>query len=295
MLWVNTVCQAVQVPISSHDIVAVSIATSAGTALVISAYDPNSGDNQTENRQIMEQKLALIRRAIDEVCSRVEGEVEIILCSDFNRHHCLWGGSDRVVARRRNEGVPLVHFAQEYGLQSMLPAGTITWQHVGMEGYSSIDVIMASAGLAAQLIRCSVHEHDHGSDHQPIVIEFDLCSQTRKPKPSRLFRKGGLGADRGGDSTKTRVCAVTSECNSIAAGRGDRDLQHRSRRYSTGQSTKSYAIALRQEMVDTGPLSAAARAHLSEEPPHHPAKARGGDVGSEGDVPGSATRILPAN
>lgn len=46
MLWVNTVCQAVQVPVTSHDIVAVSIATSAGTALVISAYDPNNGDNQ---------------------------------------------------------------------------------------------------------------------------------------------------------------------------------------------------------------------------------------------------------
>lgn len=65
--------------------------------------------------------------------------------------------------------MPLVHFAQEYGLQSMLPAGTITWQHVGIDRYSSIDVIMASAGLAAQLIRCSVHKHDHGPDHQPIV------------------------------------------------------------------------------------------------------------------------------
>lgn len=187
MIWVNTAYQAIQVPIPSCDIVAVSLGTSTGTSLVISAYDPNSGSTQTENRQVLEQKLANIRQAIDGVRQKVGGEVEIVLCTDFNRYHHLWGGGDGVVPRRRNEGVPLVHFAREYGLQSMLPAGTITWQHIGREQCSSIDVIMASAGLANELIRCDVHEHDHGSDHRPIMIEFDIYGRKRKPRPSRLL------------------------------------------------------------------------------------------------------------
>lgn len=75
---------------------------------------------------------------------------------------------------RRYEGTTIIHLAHEYGLRSMLPPGTLTREHHGKGQYSTIDVIMASAGLAAQLLRCTVHEHEHGSDHRPIAIKFDL-------------------------------------------------------------------------------------------------------------------------
>jgi len=140
---------------------------------VISAYDPNEGDSRTEKLKAIDQKLACVRHAIDDARRRYGGEIEVLICSDINRHHSLWGGGN-VARRRKTEGAPIVHLAQEFGQQSMLPAGTITWQHVGKELSSTIDVILASAGLADRLVRCCVHEHDHGSDHRPIETDFDV-------------------------------------------------------------------------------------------------------------------------
>ena len=103
------------------------------------------------------------------------------------RVQTLWGGRGNVVGRKRNEGVPIVHLAQGFGLQSMLPAGTIPWQHVGKEQNSTVDVVMASPKIADQLVRCVVHEHDHGSDQRPTVIEFDLQCPRPTPRVSRLL------------------------------------------------------------------------------------------------------------
>lgn len=80
-----------------------------------------------------------------------------------------------------------MHLAQEFGLQSMLPAGTITWQHVGKEQHSTTDVILASSGLADQIVRCCLHAHSHGSDHSPIEIEFGMAVRQQEPRRSRLL------------------------------------------------------------------------------------------------------------
>ena len=80
-----------------------------------------------------------------------------------------------------------MHLAQEFGLQSMLPPGTIIWQHVGRGLSSTVDVVMASSGLADRLVRCCIHEHDHGSDHRPIEIRFSTGARGQGPRPSRLL------------------------------------------------------------------------------------------------------------
>ena len=61
----------------------------------------------------------------------------------------------------------------------MLPAGTSTWEHLGGHQQSTVDVILASAGLVAQVVRCWVHEHDHGWDHQLIAVQFDVKAPRR--------------------------------------------------------------------------------------------------------------------
>lgn len=216
MMWVNNACKAVQVPIPSHDVVAVSIVTSAGTVLVISAYDPNYRNKQTENRQILEQKLAHIRRAIDEANARVGGEVEIVLCSDFNRHHCLWGrqGCSKAKERRRTS--------------SSLCSGVWSALHV-----ASWDDHMATRRIGAILFnRCDHGERKIG-DSAGSVQRARTRSWIRSPtdrgrvRPLQPYtraeakspspREGGLGTDWGGGSTETRVCVVTSRCHGRTA------------------------------------------------------------------------------
>ena len=121
------------------------IETPGGAVLVVAAYDPDEGDDAAERDKKLQRKLACIRQAIDKT-RREKGEsVEVILCTDFNRHDSLWGAPEDIVRRRRDEGVPIIHLAHEYGLQPLLPACTVTWEHHSGRYWSTVDVIMASA------------------------------------------------------------------------------------------------------------------------------------------------------
>ena len=187
MLWIHADVQATQVPVPSYDIAAATIETPGGAVLVVAAYDPDEGDDVAERDRKLQRKLACIRQAIDKT-RREKGEsVEVILCTDFNRHDSLWGAPEDIVRRRRDEGVPIIHLAHEYGLQSLLPAGTVTWEHHSGRYWSTVDVVMASARLVNRLIRCQIHEQDHGSDHRPIVIEFDGQGPPRQSPRTRLL------------------------------------------------------------------------------------------------------------
>ena len=187
MLWISSAVQAVQIPVLSGDITAAMLCTAEGSILVFSAYDPNEGDELAERERMLLQKLSCIRHTIDETKRQRDEDVEIIICSDFNRHDPLWGGYDMVGRHRRYEGTPIVHLAHEYGLRSMLPAGTVTWEHHGKRQHSTIDVILASDGLAARLLRCQVHEHDHGSDHRAIALELDIQGPSQQAQQTRML------------------------------------------------------------------------------------------------------------
>ena len=60
-------------------------------------------------------------------------------------------------------------------------------EHHSGRYWSTVDVIMPSAGLATRLIRCQIHDHDHGSDHRPVVIEFDGQGPPRQHTRTRLL------------------------------------------------------------------------------------------------------------
>lgn len=73
--------------------------------------------------------------------------LHVILCTDLNRHDIPWGGVAAAAYRRRDEGIRIVNFAQEHGLQSLLTPGTITWEHPAGMARSSIDVVLAPEGM----------------------------------------------------------------------------------------------------------------------------------------------------
>jgi hypothetical protein len=127
MLWVNVDVQARQIPVESHDIAAAVISLQTSKALVISAYDPRTTERSPISRdRVLEHKIILLQGAIDLARAEEGSDLQVVICSDLNQHSALWGGLGRVATARENEALPIIHLAQEYGLQSMLPPGTIT-------------------------------------------------------------------------------------------------------------------------------------------------------------------------
>ena len=100
-----------------------------------------------------------------------------VVAGDFNRHDQLWGGQDVLVRQRQGEADPIVDFIGDFSLHSLLPRGVKTWARNGQE--STIDLIFASDELAATLIKCKVHEVEHGSDHRAIETTFDIAPPER--------------------------------------------------------------------------------------------------------------------
>ncbi|KAL6405976.1 hypothetical protein AUP68_10531 [Ilyonectria robusta] len=118
---------------------------------------------------------------------------DVILAGDFNRHDHLWGG-DEVIGRRQGEAGPIVGLMEEHSLLSLLPRGTKTWEN--SEHSSTIDLILASAELAEEMVACGIHPTEHGSDHRAIRTEFDLGVPERRTSERRLFKNAPWTAIR---------------------------------------------------------------------------------------------------
>ncbi|KAM4058138.1 endonuclease-reverse transcriptase domain-containing protein [Hirsutella rhossiliensis] len=93
-------------------------------------------------------------------------ESDFVVAGDFNRHDLLWGG-DEVTARREGEAQSIIDLINDCGLCSLLPRGTKTWQ--GRDSESTLDLVLALAELADEMVICNIHPMEHGSDH----IVFD--------------------------------------------------------------------------------------------------------------------------
>jgi hypothetical protein len=82
----------------------------------------------------------------------------------------------------------------EHGLLSLLPRGTKTWE--GLGGESTIDLTLASAELADEMVHCGIHPTEHGSDHRAIQTEFDLTTPERTTDSRLLFKNAPWNAIR---------------------------------------------------------------------------------------------------
>ena len=77
----------------------------------------------------------------------------------------------------------------DYGLSSLLPRGTKTWQNDQHE--TTIDLTLASDELASTLIKCAIHSTEvteHGSDHGAIESSFDITLPDHVAEPRLLFK-----------------------------------------------------------------------------------------------------------
>jgi hypothetical protein len=147
--------------------------------LVVSVYVEGGSDEALETA--MGELDRLIRRFRDGTGTRTD----VVLAGDFNRHDQLWGGDD-VSPLRQGEGDRIVDLMDEHSLCNLLPRGTKTWQSGDTE--STIDLVLASAELADQLLRCRIHPCDHGSDHRAIETAFDVAVEDRPTETRFLFK-----------------------------------------------------------------------------------------------------------
>ncbi len=193
MLWVRSDMEVEQIPVPSADLTAAQIRLPDRAVLVVSVYVEGSSDDALE--AAMRELDRLIRRFRSGTGTRTD----IILAGDFNRHDQLWGG-DNVSPLRQGEGDLIVNLMDEHSLCSLLPRGTKTWRSGAAE--STIDLVLASAELADQLLRCRIHPCDHGSDHRAIETAFDIAVEDR-PMETRFLFKNALWTE-----IRTRVATT---------------------------------------------------------------------------------------
>lgn len=179
MLWVRRDIEAEQIPVRSADLTAAKLHLPDRTIIMVSVYvEPNNPRALRETTTTLDE---LIRR------SRCERGVrtDVILAGDFNRHDQLWGGDD-VSLRRQGEANPIIDLMNEHSLCSLLPRGTKTWQ--GHGGETTIDLVLASAELSADMIKCAIHATEHGSDHRAIETIFEVAVPERAVEQRLLFK-----------------------------------------------------------------------------------------------------------
>ncbi|EAQ85571.1 predicted protein [Chaetomium globosum CBS 148.51] len=192
MLWVRSDIEVEQIPVPSADLTAARIRLPDRAVLMVSVYVEGGSDEALEDA--MREIDLMIKRFRNGTGTRTD----IILAGDFNRHGQLWGGDD-VSPRRQGEGDRIINLMDEHSLCSLLPRGTKTWQSGDIE--STIDLVLASAELADQLLRCTIHPCDHGSDHRAIETAFDTTVEDR-PSETRFLFKNAPWAE-----IRTRVAA----------------------------------------------------------------------------------------
>lgn len=154
--------------------------------LAVSVYVPPM--RGPAGRELLADHLRLIRQAILGLRAEVGNKLDILVVGDFNRHDQLWGGDLVATSKRQGEANLILQFMAEFGLQSLLPRGTITF--VGTQGRSTIDLTLASVNLTHNLLRCQTHSVEHGSDHRAIVSTFRAYVPNPEPQQPRYsFRE----------------------------------------------------------------------------------------------------------
>lgn len=179
LLWVSRDIEAEQLPIASPDITAAVIRLPDRRMLVASVYVP------VQNPQMLRQACELLRQAIRNVRGGTGERVDVVLVGDFNRHDYLWGGDD-VSEDRQGEADPIIDLISEYSLRSLLPRGTKTWEK--NEAATTIDLSLASEEIARTVVRCGIHQKDHGSDHRAIETIFDIATPETESRPRLLLK-----------------------------------------------------------------------------------------------------------
>jgi hypothetical protein len=79
-------------------------------------------------------------------------------------------------------------------LESLLPRGAKTWQNATHA--TTIDLMLASQELASDVLKCKIHDTEHGSDHRAIETSFDVEVPDHATQPRLLFKNASWNAIR---------------------------------------------------------------------------------------------------
>jgi hypothetical protein len=201
-LWTTKRGRATQIPVDNYDTVAVLLRLQNRTLLIAASYEPRDGKSTAEREAALARQLHGLSESIQMARSQTAGEqIDVLLCTDFNRHHELWGGVRALKDHpRRNEGEPFVDLMQEAGLQSLLPPGITTWEHQSGDLASTVDVLAGSEGIVEHLEYCRLYYTDYGSDHWPIALRYRGETQ-----PEAIRRKKRLYKDANWVEIRTAV------------------------------------------------------------------------------------------
>lgn len=252
MLWVRSDIEAEQIPVPSADLTAARIRLPDRDMLIVAVYVEGANDEALERAvRELDQLTPWFR-------NRTGTRTDVILAGGFNRHDQLWGGDD-VSPLRQGEGDPIVNLMDEHSLCSLLPRGTKTWQSGNSE--STIDLVLTSVELADQMIKCTIHPCDHGSDHRAIETVFDVAMEDRPTETRFLFKNAPWTEIRARVTENLLSRSLGRHCsttNGPAHGRGSRGgLQ---------PDAQSEAFTVRQAVVDNRSDTAPKGVHLLEEP-----------------------------
>lgn len=206
--------------------------------------------------------LARQLQAIESATQRARREagdqpLDVLLCTDLNRHHVLWGGHRaRMEVGRRNEGEPIIDFMQG-GRPPLI--GTSRDDHMGASVRGSgHDGRRHSRirGSRDKLEYCRIHTTDYGSDHKPVALSYSGREvEEGRERRKRLYGDAdwgeiraatssalGHGQDREG-ITDARLLDEAAENFSI-----------RDKRDSGGARTEGERVAVREMVVDEGAI-----------------------------------------
>jgi hypothetical protein len=185
MLWVRRDIEFEQVSAPSADLTVALLRLPDRSVLLASVYVEGAND----------AALSGTMRLLDDVVSTAQRRggprLDVVVASDFNRHDQLWG-RDEVRPQRQGEADPIIDFMNSWRLESLLPRGTKTWQN-GIYA-TTIDLMLASQELASSILKCKIHDTEHGSDHRAIETSFDVDVPEHTTQPRLLFKNAPWNA-----------------------------------------------------------------------------------------------------
>jgi hypothetical protein len=96
--------------------------------------------------------------------------------------------------QRQGEADPIIDFMNKWSLESLLPRGTTTWQNGTYA--TTIDLMLASQESASSVLKCKIHDTEHGSDHRATETSFDVDVPEHTTQPRLLFKNAPWNAIR---------------------------------------------------------------------------------------------------
>ena len=260
MLWVNKEVEAEQIPIDSPDMTVAIIRLPGRQVLVASVYVPCA------DPQALRDSCNNLRKAVRDARRNSGSMVDIVIAGDFNRHDQLWGGDD-ISLERQGEADPIIDLMNELALNSLLRRGTKTWQ--SGEHETTIDLTLASEGLSDAMLKCGIHQTEHGADHRAIDTVIDI-STPASIQQERLLLKNATVEGGQCQHCKHRGHDLHSGHGTANDGQADK---YGLRGYP-GPHTQSSTITVHKAMVDDRSDATTSHLHLLEKP--RPKREEGG-------------------